>query len=62
MILFSWDQNNLLICALVTIVLQFIFFIIACAFKFDKVTDFAGGTNFMLLALLSLLLSGVSCF
>ncbi|ELT93744.1 hypothetical protein CAPTEDRAFT_162704 [Capitella teleta] len=58
MIVFSWDENNLLICAIVTIVMQFFFYIITCTCKFDKVTDFAGGTNFVILALLTFFLGG----
>ena len=54
------DDNNLAICAFVTIGMQFVFFLIACSCKFDKVTDFAGGTNFVVLALLTFLLSWVS--
>ena len=38
--------------------LQTLFFIIAAYFEFDKVTDFAGGTNFTLLAVLTFVLSG----
>jgi steroid 5-alpha reductase family enzyme len=33
--------------------MQLLFFVIAATFKFDKVTDFAGGTNFILLAILT---------
>lgn len=50
------DDNHLAICALVTIAMQFTFFLIACSCKFDKVTDFAGGTNFVILAVLTFLL------
>ncbi|KAK7114825.1 uncharacterized protein [Littorina saxatilis] len=50
------DENNLAICAIVTVAMQFSFFLIACTCKFDKVTDFAGGTNFVVLALLTFLL------
>uniref|UniRef100_A0A7I4AK07 Steroid 5-alpha reductase C-terminal domain-containing protein n=1 Tax=Physcomitrium patens TaxID=3218 RepID=A0A7I4AK07_PHYPA len=35
---------------------QFAFFIVAATCKFDKVTDFAGGTNFVILALLTFVL------
>ena len=56
---FDFDDKNLLICALVTIVMQTLFFIIAATFKFDKVTDFAGGSNFVVVALLTFLLSQV---
>ncbi|KAK7462535.1 hypothetical protein BaRGS_00038420 [Batillaria attramentaria] len=51
------DENNLAICAIVTVVMQFSFFLVACSCKFDKVTDFAGGTNFVVLALLTFLLA-----
>lgn len=51
------DVNNLAICALVTVAMQFSFFLIACSCKFDKVTDFAGGTNFVVLAVLTFLIS-----
>lgn len=56
------DENNLAICAMVTIAMQFIFFLIAFACKFDKVTDFAGGMNFIILSLLSFLLAQVRHF
>ena len=44
------------ITAIVTILYQLTFFVITAACKFDKVTDFAGGTNFGLLAILTFLL------
>lgn len=59
MLVFPWDENNLLICALVTIGMQFSFFLVACGCKFDKVTDFAGGTNFVVLAVLTFCLAQV---
>lgn len=52
------DANYLAITAIVTILYQFSFFIIASTFKFDKVTDFAGSTNFVVLALLTAILHG----
>ena len=39
--------------AALTVVYQLTFFIVAFACTFDKLTDFAGGTNFLVLALLS---------
>jgi len=51
------DDNNLAICALVTIGMQFAFFIVAATCKFDKVTDFAGGSNFVVLAVLTFFLA-----
>eukprot|EP00043_Microstomoeca_roanoka_P029578 m.22402 g.22402 ORF g.22402 m.22402 type:complete len:308 (+) comp9293_c0_seq2:179-1102(+) len=52
------DTHFLGLTAIVTVGMQLVFFAIAYAFKFDKVTDFAGGTNFVLLALLTLGLGG----
>lgn len=54
------DAYYLSITLLVTIGYQLFFFAIAWTFKFDKVTDFAGGTNFFWLALMTLLLGGVN--
>jgi steroid 5-alpha reductase family enzyme len=42
--------------AVVTVCYQLFFFFIAAYFKFDKVTDFAGGSNFVILAFLVLFL------
>jgi len=55
--IYLWDDNNLAICAVVTVAMQVLFFIVAYACKFDKVTDFAGGTNFVVLALLTFALA-----
>ena len=57
---FAVDPDNLAICAIVTVAMQVAFFIVAAGFKFDKVTDFAGGTNFVLLAILTFGLAQVS--
>ncbi|KAI1138058.1 DUF1295-domain-containing protein [Hypoxylon sp. FL0543] len=51
------DDYYLAITLLVTIAYQLFFFSIAFSFKFDKLTDFAGGTNFVILAILTLALS-----
>jgi steroid 5-alpha reductase family enzyme len=51
------DDYYLAITLLVTVVYQLIGFAIAFSFKFDKLTDFAGGSNFILLAILTLSLS-----
>lgn len=53
------DADHLAISAVVTIGMQVLFFIIAATFKFDKVTDLAGGTNFIVVALLTFLLAEV---
>lgn len=54
------DCDNLALSLIVTVVMQLSFYIVACTCKFDKVTDFAGGSNFVILALLTFGLSGVS--
>ncbi|KAF2636231.1 oxidoreductase-like protein [Massarina eburnea CBS 473.64] len=48
------DDYYLAITLLITVAYQLFFFAIAFSFKFDKLTDFAGGTNFVLLAILTL--------
>ena len=57
-----FDCDNLALCAMITVVMQMSFYIVACTCKFDKVTDFAGGSNFVVLAIISFGLSGVSEF
>ena len=47
------DIHYLGLCAIVTVAMQLSFFAVAAICKFDKVTDFAGGTNFVLLAALT---------
>ncbi|KAF4979838.1 hypothetical protein FZEAL_4032 [Fusarium zealandicum] len=54
------DNYYLAITAIITVAYQLFFFAIAFTCKFDKLTDFAGGTNFALLAVLTLALSGHS--
>jgi len=51
------DDYYLAITFLVTVTFQLFFFSIAFTLKFDKLTDFAGGTNFILLAILTLAFS-----
>lgn len=50
------DKYYLVITLLVTIAYQLSGFAIAWTFQFDKITDFTGGSNFFILALLTLLL------
>ena len=38
MLLFESDTNNLAICGIITVGMQFAFFLVACTCKFDKVT------------------------
>ena len=52
------DDYYLAITLLITIGYQLFFFCIAWSFKFDKLTDFAGGTNFVVLAVITLAFSG----
>lgn len=52
------DEHYLGLTAVVCAGMQTAFFIVAATFKFDKVTDFAGGTNFVVNAVLTLLLGG----
>ena len=51
------DDYYLAITLLITIGYQLFFFAIAFTFKFDKLTDFAGGTNFVVLAIITLAFS-----
>lgn len=51
------DDYYVSITLLITIGYQLAFFAVAWTFKFDKVTDFAGGTNFALLAIITLAFS-----
>ncbi|XP_020673766.1 uncharacterized protein LOC110093270 [Dendrobium catenatum] len=52
------DSHFLALTAIVTIGYQLLFFFVTALLRFDKVTDFAGSTNFVLLAILTLLLKG----
>lgn len=51
------DRYYLSITLLITIAYQLFFFCIAWTLHFDKLTDFAGGTNFVVLAVITLTLS-----
>ncbi|GMJ13517.1 hypothetical protein HRI_005020900 [Hibiscus trionum] len=52
------DSHFLALTAIVTVGYQLIFFIITALLKFDKVTDFAGSTNFVIIAVLTLVIKG----
>ena len=54
------DYHFLLLTAIVTIGYQLFFYFIAAYFKSDRVTDLAGGTNVVILALLSFFLGSYS--
>ena len=53
------DQDNLALAAIITVALQLAVYLVACSCKFDYITDFAGGTNFVILAVVSFGLSDV---
>merc|ERR1719261_305164 len=55
---FPDDTYNYGLCALFTVVMQLTFFCVAYGCKFDLVTDFAGSTNFIALAWMTLSLAG----
>ena len=52
------DPYYLAITALVTVGYQLLFFFFAAGLKVDTFTDFAGGSNFLVLALLTFFLRG----
>lgn len=52
------DSRLLALTAVVTVGYQLVFFIITYLAKFDKLTDFAGSTNFVLLAIVTLTVGG----
>ncbi|KAF5388637.1 hypothetical protein D9757_004839 [Collybiopsis confluens] len=56
MAVYVLDHYYLAITILVTTAYQLLGFAIAWSFKFDKITDFTGGSNFFILALLTLLI------
>ncbi|KAI6811854.1 oxidoreductase-like protein [Hortaea werneckii] len=54
------DDYYLAITLLITVAYQLIGFSIAFTFKFDKITDFWGGSNFAVLAIITLSMSGTT--
>lgn len=59
MVVQIFDEDHLAISAIITVGMQLIFFVIAASFQIDKVTDFAGGVNFIIIAILTFVLSQV---
>ncbi|KAF9222278.1 DUF1295-domain-containing protein [Gyrodon lividus] len=55
------DRYYLAITLLVTVAYQLLGFAVAWSFQFDKITDFTGGSNFFILALMTLLLGQTFC-
>lgn len=55
----SIDEYNFTLCIALDISMQCFFFVIAVVFQFDKISDFAGGINFIAIALLTYYLSQV---
>ncbi|KAI4329999.1 hypothetical protein MLD38_028314 [Melastoma candidum] len=56
------DSHFLALTAIVTVGYQLLFFVVTALLKFDKVTDFAGSTNFIIIALLTFILKGTWYF
>lgn len=59
MFLQAWDENHLLITTAIMVALQTFYFVVTWASRVEKVADFAAGTNFFIVAVLTLCFSEV---
>ena len=54
------DNDNLALCAIITVVMQLSFYLVACTCKLDIAVETVGASNFVVLAIVTFGLSGVS--